>query len=95
MNLLPMPNVFLLLPFIPRHFVGQMFFVYNNLLTSLTFWLLTALIIITALLPDYAIKSFKAFNINLGPLFPGSKQMFKQAKQFRRRTSRMNESTYL
>lgn len=73
-----------------RNFDGDLLWVYNNLLTSLTFWLLFIMIIVASLIPDFTIMAFKAFNIKLGPLFPG--------ENFHLRTlhkTKKIESTYL
>lgn len=48
-----------------------MLMVYNNLLSSLTFWCLSLLVIIAALLPDYTMKVARSLNIRFGRLFPG------------------------
>lgn len=73
-----------------RNFDGDLLWVYNNLLSSLTFWLLFVMIQVACLLPDFSIMAFKAFNIKIGPIFPG--------EDFRLRTlykKRKIESTYL
>lgn len=72
------------------NFDGDLLWVYNNLLSSLTFWLLFVMIQVACLLPDFSIMAFKAFNIKIGPIFPG--------EDFRIRTlykKRKIESTYL
>lgn len=79
---------------------GKMMFVYNNLLQSGTFWLANVLIIVAALLPDYAIMAFKMFNIKFRPpSAPGWSQVFhkSQKKTFRRNSgfNSISESTYL
>lgn len=39
---------------------------------SMTFWLLSLILTVTALLPDYTLKAVKAFNIRFGPIMPGT-----------------------
>jgi len=72
------------------NFDGDLYWVYNNLLSSLTFWLLFVMIIVACLIPDFSIMAFKAFNIKVGPIFPG--------ENFHLRTlyrTKKIESTYL
>lgn len=76
--------------FVYRNFDGDLLWVYNNLLTSMTFWLLFIMIIVASLIPDFSIKAIKAFNIKIGPIFPG--------ENFHIRTlyrTKKIESTYL
>lgn len=80
---------------------GQMLHVYNHLIQSGAFWMSNLLIIVAALLPDYAIMAFKMFNIKFRPPSAnGWSQVFtkQQQKKTFRRNSNLNsisESTYL
>lgn len=49
--------------------------VYNYLLLSPSFWLLSLLIIITSLLPDFSIQCFDAFGFKWNDIFPGAGNM--------------------
>lgn len=66
--------------------------VYNNLLSSMTFWVLSLLILVAALVPDFTIFAAKAIDIKIGHIFPGGAK-FRNAL-FQRRT-RAVESTDL
>lgn len=79
---------------------GQMMYVYNHLIQSGAFWMSNLLIIIAALLPDYAIMAFKMFDIKFRPPNAnGWSQVFKkpQKKVFRQNSgfNSISESTYL
>lgn len=80
---------------------GQMLWVYNNLIKSITFWMSNVLVIVTALLPDYTIMAFKMFDIKFRPtdsIANGWSQLFKTQRKTFRRSSKLNsisESTYL
>lgn len=79
---------------------GNMLYVYNHLIQSIAFWMSNVLIIVAALLPDYAIMAFKMFDIKFrAPTANGWTQVFKkQQKKTFRRNSNLNsisESTYL
>lgn len=54
-----------------RNYDGDLYYVYNRLLIAPSFWLLSILIIVTCLLPDYSIQAFKAFGFKLNSIFPG------------------------
>ncbi|XP_053667670.1 phospholipid-transporting ATPase IF [Anopheles marshallii] len=49
----------------------SMLHVYNNLLSSLTFWALSIVILIAAFLPDMTMLAIRAMEIKLGHIFPG------------------------
>ncbi|XP_049278671.1 phospholipid-transporting ATPase IF isoform X2 [Anopheles funestus] len=49
----------------------SMLHVYNNLLSSLTFWALSFVILIAAFLPDMTMLAIRAMEIKLGHIFPG------------------------
>lgn len=81
---------------------GDMLFVYNYLIASPTLWVATILIIVSALLPDYAIMAFKMFDIKFRPaasIANGWSQVFsKPQRKTMRQSSNVNsisESTYL
>lgn len=76
-----------------RDFDGDMLWVYNTLLGSPTFWLLSLFIIIASLLPDYTLKVCKAFNISFGSIYPGDRKAMRAKKLFD--NHRRTESTYL
>lgn len=75
--------------------------VYNNLITSATFWILNVLIIITALLPDYTIKAFRVFDIKIRPVIPIDANVFLKKRKYLENSndnslnSTISESTYL
>ncbi|KXJ73282.1 hypothetical protein RP20_CCG016146 [Aedes albopictus] len=71
---------------------GDMLQVYNNLLSSFTFWVLCLLILVAALVPDFTIFAAKAINITVGHIFPGGAK-FRNAFFLRRK--RTVESTDL
>ncbi|EAT35270.1 AAEL012549-PA, partial [Aedes aegypti] len=71
---------------------GDMLQVYNNLLSSFTFWVLCFLILVAALVPDFTVFAAKAINIKVGHIFPGGAK-FRNAFFLRRK--RTLESTYL
>uniref|UniRef100_A0A182N8H1 Phospholipid-transporting ATPase n=1 Tax=Anopheles dirus TaxID=7168 RepID=A0A182N8H1_9DIPT len=50
---------------------GSMLQVYNNLLSSLTFWLLSLVILIAGFLPDLTMLAIRAIDVKLGHIFPG------------------------
>ncbi|XP_050074258.1 phospholipid-transporting ATPase IF [Anopheles maculipalpis] len=50
---------------------GSMLHVYNNLLSSLTFWVLSIVILIAGFLPDLTMLAIRAMEIKLGHIFPG------------------------
>lgn len=80
---------------------GHMLWVYNKLITSVTFWMANVLVIVMALLPDYTIIALKVFDIKLRPtetVSNGWSQLFKTHRSSFRRNSHLNsvsESTYL
>uniref|UniRef100_A0A182SGQ4 Phospholipid-transporting ATPase n=1 Tax=Anopheles maculatus TaxID=74869 RepID=A0A182SGQ4_9DIPT len=50
---------------------GSMLHVYNNLLSSLTFWVLSIVILIAGFLPDLTMLAIRSMEIKLGHIFPG------------------------
>ncbi|XP_053678428.1 phospholipid-transporting ATPase IF [Anopheles nili] len=50
---------------------GPMLQVYNNLLSSMTFWLLSFVILLAGFLPDLTMMALRALDIKLGHIFPG------------------------
>lgn len=81
---------------------GCMLWVYNYLITSITFWTSNVLICVTALLPDYAIIALKMFNIKVRPantISNGWNRFFKDQRSVYPATttpsSDIDESTYL
>ncbi|XP_062539523.1 phospholipid-transporting ATPase IF isoform X2 [Armigeres subalbatus] len=71
---------------------GDMLQVYNNLLSSFTFWVMCLLILVACLVPDFTVLAAKAINIKIGHIFPGGAK-FRNA--FFQRRNREPESTYL
>ncbi|XP_058063348.1 phospholipid-transporting ATPase IF [Anopheles bellator] len=71
---------------------GSMLHVYNNLLSSMTFWVLSIIILVAAFLPDMTMLACKAIDIKIGHIFPGGAK-YRRAL-FQRRSNRM-ESTVL
>lgn len=55
--------------------------VYINLLGSMTFWLLSILVTVAALLPDYTLKVCKSLSIKFGPIMPGTGNWRRQKSQ--------------
>jgi hypothetical protein len=49
--------------------------VYTNLLSSSFFWILSSLIIVTGLLPDFFFKALEALNFRFKTIFPGNQKM--------------------
>lgn len=49
--------------------------VYSYLMSSLSFWVISTLIIVTALVPDLTFKTLEALNIRVRKIFPGNKEM--------------------
>jgi len=72
-----------------------MLWVYNNLLSSYTFWLLSSIITIAVLLPDYTIKVCQYLDIHIGHIFPGpieqKQPIIKHNLQYSRQTSHLTE----
>lgn len=69
-----------------------MFHVYNRLLISPSFWLLSLLIIITALMPDYSIQAFNAFGCQFHKIFPGTGIIPEKLKQRFKSNSNVNNN---
>jgi hypothetical protein len=46
--------------------------VYTYLLAAPSFWVVSAIVIVAGLLPDYTLKAMQAVNIKFGRFFPGS-----------------------
>lgn len=78
--------------FVSSNYDGDMLQVYNNLLSSFTFWVLCLLILVAALVPDFTIFAAKSINITVGHIFPGGAK-FRNAFFLRRK--RTVESTDL
>lgn len=53
----------------------NLFMVYNNLLASPTFWMLSLLIMTAGLLPDMTLKAFDSLNLRMRTVFPGNEKM--------------------
>ncbi|XP_055524326.1 phospholipid-transporting ATPase IF isoform X2 [Wyeomyia smithii] len=71
---------------------GDMLQVYNNLLSSMTFWVLSLLILVAAFVPDFTMFAGRAIGIKIGHIFPGGA---KYRSTFFQRRNRGVESTYL
>ncbi|XP_053687798.1 phospholipid-transporting ATPase IF isoform X2 [Sabethes cyaneus] len=71
---------------------GDMLHVYNNLLSSMTFWVLSLLILVAAFVPDFTMFAGRAIGIKIGHIFPGGA---KYRSAFFQRRARGTESTYL
>ncbi|XP_058063317.1 phospholipid-transporting ATPase IF-like [Anopheles bellator] len=72
---------------LPINYDDSMLHVYNNLLSSLNFWMLTIIILVAAFLPDMVMLARKAIDIKIGHIIPGG-------AKYRRRSDRI-ESTVL
>lgn len=74
-----------------------MFHVYNRLLISPSFWLLSVLIVVVSLMPDYSIQAFSAFGFHLNNIFagPGTKIIPEKLKQrFMNNGGNNNDSSF-
>ncbi|XP_055585323.1 phospholipid-transporting ATPase IF isoform X2 [Uranotaenia lowii] len=81
------------LGFTSSNYDGDMLQVYNNLLSSMTFWGLSLLILVAAFIPDFTMFAGRAIDIKIGHIFPGGAK-YRQTF-FQRRTGNNVESTYL
>lgn len=54
-------------------FEGDLLHVYSNLLSAPTFWLLSIVIIMAALVPDFVIKTVQVLDIKV-TIWPGSRR---------------------
>ncbi|XP_052900853.1 phospholipid-transporting ATPase IF [Anopheles moucheti] len=68
----------------------SMLHVYNNLLSSLTFWALSIVILIAAFLPDMTMLAIRAMEIKLGHIFPGGAK-YRRAL-FQKRSERLQST---
>lgn len=69
----------------------------NRLLISPSFWLLSILIVITSLIPDYSIQAFNAFGFRLNSIFPGHSTKIipeKLKKRFMSNGTNNNDSSF-
>ncbi|XP_058444324.1 phospholipid-transporting ATPase IF isoform X2 [Malaya genurostris] len=71
---------------------GDMLQVYNNLLSSMTFWVLSLLILVAAFIPDFTLFAGRSIGIKVGHIFPGGAKY--RSAFFQRRNPGI-ESTYL
>ncbi|XP_055617498.1 phospholipid-transporting ATPase IF isoform X2 [Toxorhynchites rutilus septentrionalis] len=71
---------------------GDMLQVYNNLLSSMTFWLLCLLILVAAFIPDFTLFAGRSLGVKIGHIFPGGA---KYRKALFQRRNRGVTSTYL
>lgn len=55
----------------------NLFFVYTNLLSSPSFWILSIVITVAALLPDFTSKSMEIMGIKPRTIYPGKSKNFK------------------
>ncbi|EAA06286.6 AGAP000390-PA [Anopheles gambiae str. PEST] len=62
---------------------GSMLQVYNNLLSSLTFWLLSFVILIAGFLPDLTMLAIRSIGVKLGHIFPGGAKYRRALFQWR------------
>uniref|UniRef100_A0A182IMC6 Phospholipid-transporting ATPase n=1 Tax=Anopheles atroparvus TaxID=41427 RepID=A0A182IMC6_ANOAO len=65
------------------NFDGSMLHVYNNLLSSMTFWLLSIVILIAGFLPDLTLLAIRAIGVKLGHIFPGGAKYRRALFQWR------------
>uniref|UniRef100_A0A182PSW1 Phospholipid-transporting ATPase n=1 Tax=Anopheles epiroticus TaxID=199890 RepID=A0A182PSW1_9DIPT len=71
-NVVVLVNLKLLIESIYKsNYDGSMLHVYNNLLSSLTFWVLSLVILIAGFLPDLTMLAIRSIGIKLGHIFPG------------------------
>lgn len=52
----------------------NLFMVYARLLSSGSFWLLSVVVIVAGLLPDYTLKALQAINVSFSNFYPGSRR---------------------
>ncbi|XP_058127201.1 phospholipid-transporting ATPase IF [Anopheles ziemanni] len=62
---------------------GSMLQVYNNLLSSMSFWLLSIVILIAGFLPDMTLLAIRAIGVKLGHIFPGGAKYRRALFQWR------------
>ena len=55
----------------------NLFFVYTNLLSSPSFWILSIVITVAALLPDFTSKSMEIMGIKPRTIYPGNSKNVK------------------
>lgn len=67
-------------------FEGDLLHVYSNLLAAPTFWLLSLVIIIAALVPDLILKALQAMGVHI-QFFPGDRRRDSIAKKRQSRQS--------
>uniref|UniRef100_A0A336LPY0 Phospholipid-transporting ATPase n=1 Tax=Culicoides sonorensis TaxID=179676 RepID=A0A336LPY0_CULSO len=79
--------------YLPINYDGDMFHVYNHLLIAPSFWLLSILIIVTALMPDYTIQAFNAFGFRFKNVFPGTNKMISEKLRQRFKDNINNNQT--
>lgn len=73
----------------------NLFFVYTNLLKSMSFWMLSIVVTVGALLPDFTFKTMEALKILPKTIFPGNEE-YKMRKNLKHRgDDDTRETTYL
>jgi hypothetical protein len=70
----------------------NLFMVYTKMLTSTIFWILSTVIIVASLLPDFSFRAFTTINIGVGSIFPGNARMGTKKRKIAPLT---HETTYL
>lgn len=55
----------------------NLFFVYTNLLSSPSFWILSIIIIVSGLLPDFTLKAMDIMGMKPRTIYPGKSKISK------------------
>lgn len=71
----------------------NLYYVYTKLISSLSFWILTCVVTIAALLPDFTFKSMEILNIMPKTIYPGNKK--NEKKNLIQNSHDLRETTYL
>jgi hypothetical protein len=72
----------------------NLYFVYTKLLSSASFWILSTVVTVAALLPDFTFKAMEALNIMPKTIYPGNEE-YKRRKLLKNRDCDTTETTYL
>lgn len=62
-----------LIAFICRGY-DTLYMVYTYLLSAPSFWIISIIVVVAGLLPDFTLKAMKVVNIKFGRFYPGSER---------------------
>jgi len=65
---------------LPIGFDGDFAYSYNKILLSPSFWLLSILVVVASLIPDFFLMSMKAFGYKFSAIFPGPADISRKIK---------------